>query len=366
MSTKKDKFTSKDKIFMKLAINLASERVGLTGNNPAVGCVITKKDQLISTGQTSLKGKPHAEYNAIKNCKESLKGSSIYISLEPCTHYGKTPPCTNKIIKANISKVYYAIDDIDLRTANKAFSILKKKKIKVKRKLLLNDAKKLYKSYFFIKKSTYPFVTGKIACSNDLFISTKNKIITNQFSRNFSHLLRYKNQGILISSKTLNSDNSMLTCRLNGLERFSPVRLILDKDLSIKTNLKIFKNTKKIKTYIFFNKSNYKKEKLLKKLGAKLLKSDLDFEKKFNINIILKKIKKLGINYLLVEGGNKLTLSFVKNRLFNEFYLFKSNMKLGSKGKIDISKILRKLNYIFKYKKKINTYLDKDELLNYY
>ena len=128
MSTKKDKFTSKDKIFMKLAINLASERVGLTGNNPAVGCVITKKDQLISTGQTSLKGKPHAEYNAIKNCKESLKGSSIYISLEPCTHFGKTPPCTNKIIKANISKVYYAIDDIDFRTANKAFSILKKKK----------------------------------------------------------------------------------------------------------------------------------------------------------------------------------------------------------------------------------------------
>ena len=366
MSLKKDSFNSSDRKYMQFAINLANNQKPLTGTNPPVGCVIVKNKKIISYGATNINGRPHAEIITLNKNKKENSGSTMYLTLEPCTHYGKTPPCTNKIIKANISKVYYAIDDIDLRTANKAFSILKKKKIKVKKKLLINDAKKLYKSYFFIKKSTYPFVTGKIACSNDLFISTKNKIITNQFSRNFSHLLRYKNQGILISSKTLNSDNSMLTCRLNGLERFSPVRLILDKDLSIKTNLKIFKNTKKIKTYIFFNKSNYKKEKLLKKLGAKLLKSDLDFEKKLNLNIILKKIKKLGINYLLVEGGNKLTLSFVKNRLFNEFYLFKSNMKLGSKGKIDISKILRKLNYIFKYKKKINTYLDKDELLNYY
>ena len=365
MSTKKDKFSPKDKIFMKLAINLARERVGLTGSNPSVGCVITKKDKLISIGQTSINGKPHAEYNAITDCKVNLKNSSIYISLEPCTHFGKTPPCTNQIIKSKIAKVYYAIDDVDNRTSKKAMPILKNKKIKVKKNLLLNDAKNLYKSYFYIKKNKYPYVTGKIACSKDMFISTKNKIITNFHSRKISHLLRYKNQGILISSKTLNLDNSKLTCRLSGLEKFSPKRFILDKDLKIKTNLKIFQNHI-TNTYIFFNKPNNKKEKILKKLGAKLIKSKLDLEKKIDLKFVLQKIKKLGINYLLVEGGRILTLSFLKKKLFNEFYLFKNNKNLGMKGSINISKILIKLKYIFKTKKKIITHLDKDVILNYY
>ena len=114
MSTKKDKFTSKDKKYMKLAINLARSRRGLTGDNPSVGCVIVKNDTVISTGQTGLKGYPHAEVDAINNSKENISGSSIYVSLEPCSHYGTTPPCTNAIIKAKIKKVFYGMDDICL------------------------------------------------------------------------------------------------------------------------------------------------------------------------------------------------------------------------------------------------------------
>ena len=94
MSTKKDKFTLQDKHLMKLAFNLASSRKGLTGDNPAVGCVITKKNQIISVGRTGLSGRPHAEYNAIKDCHENLNGSKMYVTLEPCNHYGKTPPST--------------------------------------------------------------------------------------------------------------------------------------------------------------------------------------------------------------------------------------------------------------------------------
>ena len=107
MSTKKDKFSLKDNTFMKLALKLARSRIGLTGNNPSVGCVIVKNDIIISIGQTGYNGRPHAEYNAIKNSFQDVRGSKMYVTLEPCNHYGLTPPCTNIIIKSGIKKVYY-------------------------------------------------------------------------------------------------------------------------------------------------------------------------------------------------------------------------------------------------------------------
>ena len=111
MSTKKDKFTVKDKRYMHLALNLASARKGLTGENPSVGCLIVKNDKIISIGQTGYRGRPHAEYNAIKNSVDDLKGSKMYVSLEPCNHYGKTPPCTNIIIRSGISEIIYSLDE---------------------------------------------------------------------------------------------------------------------------------------------------------------------------------------------------------------------------------------------------------------
>ena len=116
MSLKKNKFNQEDKLFMKLALNLASDRVGLTGENPSVGCVIVKKNEVISTGQTSINGRPHAEYNAIKSCKKNLNGSKLYVSLEPCTHFGKTPPCSNIIINSKIKEVIFPLVDPDRRT----------------------------------------------------------------------------------------------------------------------------------------------------------------------------------------------------------------------------------------------------------
>ena len=113
MSTKKDKFTKKDNKYMSLALNLARARHGLTGENPSVGCVIVKNDEIISIGQTGIGGRPHAEFNAIKNSYENLKNTKMYVTLEPCNHYGKTPPCTNIITKNKIAEVIYSIDDID-------------------------------------------------------------------------------------------------------------------------------------------------------------------------------------------------------------------------------------------------------------
>ena len=358
--------SKKDKLYMRLALNLASERYGLTGPNPSVGCVIVKNEQIISVGQTGLNGRPHAEFNAIKNCKKKLEGSTIYVSLEPCSHSGKTPPCTNLIIKNKIKKVFFAINDKDKRSFNKAKKILNSKKISVKRFLLKNEARNFYKSYFFSMTKNRPYVTGKIAKSKDDYIFSRNRKITNNYSLNTSHLLRYTNQGILISANTLNSDNPKLTCRIKGLENFSPKRFILDKNLICKNNLHIIETAKKIKTYIFYNKKDKKKIKLLKKAGIFLIHLGLNKNNHFDLSTVLKKINTVGIKHLLVEGGKKLTMNFLESNFFNQFYLFKSNKRLGIRGKLKITNIVRKLPVKFKFHKKINTFIDKDELIHYY
>ncbi len=350
---------------MRLALNLASERYGLTGPNPSVGCVIVKNDQIISVGQTGLNGRPHAEFNAIKNCKKKLKGSTIYVSLEPCSHFGKTPPCTNLIVKNKIKKVFFAVNDIDKRSSNKAKKILNSKKISVKRFLLKEEARSFYKSYFFTKSKSMPYVTGKIAKSKDDYIYSHNRKITNNYSLNTSHILRYINHGILISVNTLNSDNPKLTCRIKGLENFSPKRFILDKNLICKNNSYIVETAKKIKTYIFYNKIDKKKMKLLKKAGISLIHLGLNKNNHFDLNDILKKINTIGVNHLLVEGGKKLTMNFLESNFFNQFYLFKSNKKLGIRGKHKITNVTKKLPAKFKFHKKINTFVDKDEIIHY-
>ena len=366
MSSRKDRFNQRDNFYMSLALNLARQRKGLTGSNPSVGCVIVKNDKIISYGQTGINGYPHAEYNAIKNCKYNLKNSSIYITLEPCSHYGKTPPCTKQIIKSKIKKVYFSVNDVDIRSSKRAKKILSEKKIIVKEFLLKKNVLKFYKNYFYSKKKKLPYVIGKIACSKDKYIDVKNKIITSEQSRKVSHLLRYKNQGILISSKTLNLDNSKLTCRISGIEKYSPSRIILDKFLKTNKKSYIVNSAKNINTYFFYNKGNYQRIHYFKKKGVRLIKFELDKNNQFNLKSILNKINDLGIKNLLVEGGKNITLSFLENGFFNEFYLFKSNIKLGKKGRINITNITKKLTSKFKFKKNIHTYLDKDELIYYY
>ena len=325
MSSKKDRFSSKDKNYMKLAINLARSRKGLTGDNPSVGCLIVKNDTIISIGQTGYNGRPHAEHSAIKNSFEKLKGSKMYVTLEPCNHYGKTPPCTKNIIKSGISELIYSMEDIDKRVKGKSFKILSSKKIKVKRGLLKEDAKNLYDSYIKNRTSKLPYVTAKIAVSkNKLIYSKGTKRITAKNSDKITHYLRYKNDSIMISSKTLNIDNPKLTCRLKGYEKFSPKRIILDKNLDIKLKSYIFKSAKKGNTIIFYNLSNTKKIKVLKKKGLILIKTKLDSEGLLDLKIVLKKLFKLGTRSLLVEGGDKISKNLIKDRLIDTFYLFQS------------------------------------------
>ena len=363
MSTKKDKFSIKDKNYMKLAIDLAKARKGLTGENPSVGCVIVKNDKIISIGQTGFNGRPHAEINAIDNSFQSLIGSKIYVTLEPCNHYGKTPPCTNSIIKNGIKEVIYSINDIDEKVKGKSLKILTKKNIKVRKGLLKNEVKNLYDSYIINRRYKLPYVTAKIALSKNKLIYSENiKRITSQHSDKLSHYLRFKNDGIMISSNTLNVDDPKLNCRLKGYEKYSPKRIILDRNLEISLNSYIYKSVKNNNTIIFHCSSDNKRIRILKKKGIVLVKSKLNVKKRFNLKIILKKIYSLGIRNLLVEGGDKITKNMLKNRLINQFYLFQSlkNLPKDKNYVIFTSKNILMKNY--RVKSIISSKLAKDKI----
>jgi len=366
MSTKKDKFSIKDQLYMELALDLAKAREGLTGPNPSVGCVIVKNDEIISIGQTSINGRPHAELNAIKNTIENLKGSTMYVTLEPCNHYGVTPPCTSSIIKAKIGTVIYSIVDIDNRVKGKTFNILDSKKINVQKGLLKNKINQFYVPYFFNKKNKLPFVSGKIAITkNNLIYSKKNKKITNLLSNKFTHFLRYKNDSIMISYKTLNKDNPKLNCRLKSFEKFSPKRIVLDNKLETKISSYLFKTANKNNTIIFYNEANNSKILEFKKKKIKIIKSKINNKKKFDILMILKKLYNLGSRNILIEGGNELTKNFISKKIFNQFYLFKSPKKLSKLTEYREFNGFNILKKNYKKRFKINSNFGKDTITLY-
>ncbi len=350
MSLKKDNFSSAEKKYMELAINLANQNAGYTGPNPSVGCIVVKNKKIISYGATNINGRPHAETVALNKNKKLLKKSDIYITLEPCSHYGKTPPCTDKITKSKINSVTYSIDDSDSRSSKKSKKILNSKNITVKTGLMRSQVKNFYKKYIFSKKNYLPHVVGKLACSSNYYIFNNKGYISNNYSRKVAHLLRSKHQAILTSYKTINQDNPKLNCRIFGLEKFSPIRIILDKNLKLKINTFVIKTSKMTKTYIYHNSTNETKINKLKKKGVLLIKKKITNGNKFDILTILKDIYNKGIQSLLVESGMILTRQMLKESLINEFYLFKSNKKIHIKNKINVLSIKKILNT--KYKKK--------------
>jgi len=366
MPIRKDKFSKKDKKYMSLALTLANARHGLTGENPSVGCVIVNNDEIISIGQTGFNGRPHAEYSAIKNSNEILDGSTMYVTLEPCSHYGKTPPCTKEIIKNKLRKIIYSVEDIDKKVKGKSFKILESKNIIVKRGLLNKEVNNFYEPYFFNRKNNIPYVTGKIAVSkNNLIFSKGTKRITNIYSDKLTHFLRYKNDSLMISYKTLNEDNPRLDCRIEGLHKFSPKRIILDSKLDMNTNSYIFRTANKVNTIIFYKKAARTKISIFKKKGIQLIKSNLLKNGNFDIKLILKKLYSLGCRNLLVEGGNNLSRSIIQKRLFNQFYLFKSPTSLSKLVAYKGFNCFKDLSQKYKSKNKINTQLGKDLITLY-
>ncbi len=343
--------------FLQLAFNLAKINLGKTGFNPSVGCVVVKNNSVISSGYTSLKGRPHAEFNALR-FKKNFKGSDLYVTMEPCTHYGLTPPCTNIIVKKGIKRVFFSFYDLDKRTAKKIKLKLNKKKIKVHKKLN-KKFKDFYQSYYLNKKNDIPFIDAKIAISKDyLTINNRSKWVTNNFSRNRTHLIRSEYDAIISTSKTINKDNALLNCRLKGFNDNKPDLIIIDLNLRINTSLNLFKNIKKRRILVVTSISNAQKISYLRKKGIKIvlvnsLVDKIDFTNLFKI------LKKYGFNRILVESGLIFLEKLLKEKLIYNLYVFQSSKKLGIYGHNNTSnKFVKRL----KLNNKINVNLNGDKL----
>ncbi len=321
--------------YLNLAFNIAKINLGKTLSNPSVGCVVVKDGSVISSGYTSLNGRPHAEQNALKFTK-NFYNSTLYVTLEPCTHYGKTPPCTKIIYKKKIKKVFFSHHDNDQRTSKKSAKDLALKKINVYQKNI-KIFKDFYKSYFNIRESEIPYIDAKIAFSNDFFsINRKSRWITNYLSRKRGHLLRSQYDSIISTSKSINKDNSLLNCRLDGFNNQKPNLIIVDLKLKIRKDLKLFKRNNKRNISIVTNISNDRKTNFFKNKGINIILIKSLKTKKDFINL-LKILKKKGNYRILIESGLSFLNAMMLNKFVSNLYLFKTSSNLNKYGHNNIS-----------------------------
>lgn len=315
-----------DENYIKLCIELAKRGRGFVSPNPLVGCLIVKDDKIISAGFHQRYGDNHAEINAINSSKEPLIGSTLYVNLEPCVHFGKTPPCVEKIVSSGINKVVVGTIDRNPLINGKGIEYLKQAGIEVKVGVLEKECIELNQFFFKYITKKEPFVTLKIAQTLDGFIADqygRSKWITSLASRKIVHHLRSQYDAVLIGVNTANIDNPNLDVRLT--EGRNPFRVILDTNLKIKNNLKLINKNFDSKTILFCSdkafKSKSRKLKYLNSKNVEVIKSDV-IDNKINLKKILKKLARMNISSILVEGGSKIFSSFFEKNLWDEINLF--------------------------------------------
>ena len=307
-------FTQKDTECMALALKLSKLGQVSVGANPMVGCVITKDDKIIAKDFHHKYGQEHAEINALNQINHKAKNCKLYVTLEPCSHHGKTPPCINAIIGAGIKKVYVATLDPNPLVSGSGVKLLKESGIDVQIGLLENDAIEINRG--FIKRMTtgLPFVTSKIAMSLDGRVAMKSgesKWITSEASREDVQVLRSQNQAILTGSGTILNDNPLMTVRNKKLNS-SPLRVVIDSNNSINDkSLNIFSSDSET---IIFNRDN----------------SNILENGKIDLNSALKKLGEMGINNLLLEAGSGLNGAMMNSKLIDELIIYTAPVILGS------------------------------------
>ncbi len=323
-----------DESYVQLTIEIAKKGEGSVSPNPLVGCVITKNNKIIGAGYHEKYGEDHAEINAINSSAESLEGSTLYVNLEPCSHFGKTPPCVDRIIKEKIKRVVIGTLDINPLVSGNGVKALKKAGIEVKVGVLEKECIELNKFFFKFITNKLPYVTLKAAQTLDGMIADKNNYsewISSSESRKYVHWLRARYDAVLIGSETARIDNPKLTVRM--VEGRNPYRVVLDSSLKLKSDLNLFKINSDNKTIVITsekNKSKLKKINQLEKLGVKVLFVKLDAQGRMQLKSVLKEIAKLQISSILVEGGSKIYSSFLKQKLFDNIFLFVSPKILGN------------------------------------
>lgn len=348
--------------FMKLALKLAEKGKGRVSPNPLVGAVLVKKGKIIGKGFHEKFGKAHAEINALKHAGSKAKGSEVYINLEPCSHFGKTPPCVNALIKAGVKKAFIAMKDPNPKVNGKGIKKLRKAGIKVKvlEGKWEKEAGELNRIFIKWVKTGIPYVVQKIAVTEDGFISwgdLKRKKITGKKADDFVQGLRNELDAVLVGKNTVELDDPELTCRMKGGR--NPLRVILDPMLELDLKKKVFamqsiarfpKAFAKQKAFrrngkiIVFccGKANKEKRKALEKIGARVF-SVKGNGKELDLKEVLKKLGKLGISSVLVEGGRKLNSAFLKRKLSGEIVFLVGKKKAGKNALFFVDEGVKKL-----------------------
>lgn len=328
-----------DEKYMKLAIEEAKKGIGGVNPNPLVGAVIVKNNKIIGTGYHKCYGKNHAEINALEIAGDEANGATIYVTLEPCSHFGKTPPCALELVKRGIKRCVIGSIDSHSKVDGKGVDILKKAGIEVVTKVLEKECIELNQVFFKYINTKLPYVFLKTAITIDGKIALKNgdsKWITNEKARAKGHYYRNKFMGIMVGINTVLFDNPNLTIHLeNDVEiKRNPIRIVVDPKLKINENFNIVKNNEDGKTLIVTDLENQNTEKqifLEKNYNTKFLYLKKK-ENKFLLTDILKKLGEINIDSVLIEGGESLISQAFKEKIVDAGEIFISNKIVGDSG----------------------------------
>ena len=326
-----------DQRFMQLALTLGRRGQGRTWPNPAVGAVVVRDGVIIGRGWTHPGGRPHAEPEALKHAGEAARGATLYVTLEPCSHVGKSPPCTDAIIAAGIARVVSAIEDPNPEVAGQGHARLRAAGISVDIGLGALEAARDHAGHFRRIRDKRPHVILKLAVSSDNKIGAAGRkpvAISGEAARARVHLLRAQCDAILVGIGTVQADDPLLTCRLPGMEAHSPVRIVLDRSLRIPGTSRLVHSARE--TPLWVMTSNLSEAPAAMKLGAAgaqvIRVATTSTPPGLDLSAVLHALSEKGITRLLVEGGARVASSFVTLGLADEIWLLRGADPVGADG----------------------------------
>lgn len=314
---------TEDRKYMQMAIELAEKGTGYVNPNPLVGAVIVKNGKIIGSGFHEKYGQLHAERNAIASLTESAEGATIYVTLEPCCHYGKTPPCTEAIIENKISRVVIGSRDPNPLVAGKGAKVLRDHGIEVIEDFMKDECDKLNPVFFHYITKAMPYVVVKYAMTMDGKIATRtgaSKWITSEKARENVHYDRHRYSAIMAGIGTVLADDPMLTARIPGGR--NPVRIICDSRLRIPLDCSIAKSAKEIRTFVAACTDNPEKEQALTDLGIEIIKTNPDADGHVDLKELCKILAEKKIDSIYIEGGSQLNYSALSAGIVNKVHTY--------------------------------------------
>jgi len=321
--------------FMQVALTLGRRGLGQTWPNPAVGAIVVKDGIIVGRGWTQPGGRPHAEVEALARAGQAARGATLYVTLEPCSHFGKSPPCVDAVISAGIARVVSAIQDPNPEVAGQGHARLRAAGIRIDIGVGALEAERDHAGHFRRIRDHRPHVILKLAVSSDDKIAGaghKQVSISGELARPRMHLLRAECDAILVGIGTVLADDPLLTCRLPGMEARSPVRLVLDRGLRIPQASRLVHSARNTPLWILT--SNVAEAPAATILGAEGAQIIRVASKPVGLDLgdVLRALSERGITRLLVEGGARVASSFVAAGLVDEFWLLRGREAIGRDG----------------------------------